>query len=91
MNWAMQRSRVVLALPTYLAFIFSEQFRDGPPFLITMLLPAVAVLGFFGLGLAAFATDIPSGQRRVIALLSIPPLLAVAIVLFLVVAAGLAG
>jgi hypothetical protein len=73
----------VLALPAYLALL-SEQFRDSPASSSVVLLPVAAVLGFCSLGLAAFATDIPSGQRRVIGLLSLPaPLLALGIVVSL--------
>jgi hypothetical protein len=72
-----------LALPAYLA-LFSEQFRHSFVAPIVALLPVAAVLGFCSLGLAAFATDIPRGQRRIIGLLSLPgPLLGLGIVVSL--------
>jgi hypothetical protein len=72
-----------LALPAYLALL-SEQFRHSFVAPIVVLLPVAAVLGFCSLGLAAFATDIPSGRRRIIGLLSLPaPLLGLGIVVSL--------
>jgi hypothetical protein len=81
----------VFALPTCLALLFPDQFRDGPPFLIVVFLPVAAILGFFGLGLAAFATDIPRSQRRVIGLLSLPAWVAVAISAYIYIGSSLAG
>lgn len=73
----------VLALPAYLALL-SEQFRDSFVAPTVVFLPVAAVLGFCSLGLAAFATEIPSGQRRVIGVLSLPaPLLGLGIVVSL--------